>query len=646
MDSNAVQVMNLEELKTFLEKKVWVCDIEQFSNFHCATFLDRDNTDNVRAFVIYDDQDDSKAYYNFLKNEVSGLIGFNIINYDYPIIHFFMNLMEGYGLNRLSSQQLTGLLFEESNRIIKEQYTAIYEKDVRIPLLDLFKIHHFDNKAKITSLKEVEIAINFENVQDLPFEPDHYVLFDEVDEILGYNLNDVKATYEFYLLTKDGVDMRKKLSNRYRINLRNANDPKIGQEIFGHQIALKKRIPYKYLKELRTYRHSIKFWECILPYIKFNSIEFNTLLLKLQATEIESTYGTFDESVIYKGFKYDYGTGGIHGCIAPGIYKSENGYIIIDIDVKSYYPNLAIQNKIFPQHLGIEFVHIYEELFKQRLKAQAEGDKATNSGLKLALNGTFGKSNDKFSLFYDPKYFISITINGQLLLSMLAESFADNLNDLTILQVNTDGITVKIHENQRDKLNKLCENWQTITGLILEYKEYKQMVIRDVNNYLAIDSDDKPKYKGCFEIVPMQNGAVAYNKNWSMRVVPKALDAYYRYGTPVEDFIRNHDNIYDFCLSFRARAGWTIYRHYVVDRYEQVEKQQKTIRYYISTNGNTLTKQNQDRVIIQLESGYACTVFNKYEKKEMKDYNINYSYYITQANKIKNAVDDGQLKLF
>jgi len=646
MESNAVQVINLEELKTFLEKKVWVCDIEQFSNFHCATFLDRDNTDNVRAFVIYDDQNDSEAYYNFLKNEVSGLIGFNIINYDYPLIHFFMNLMEGYGLNRLSSQQLTGLLFEESNRIIKEQYSAIYEKDVRIPLLDLFKIHHFDNKAKITSLKEVEIAINFENVQDLPFEPDHHVLFDEVDEILGYNLNDVKATYEFYLLTKDGVDMRKKLSNRYRINLRNANDPKIGQEIFGHQIALKKRIPYKYLKELRTYRHSIKFRECILPYIKFNSIEFNTLLLKLQATEIESTYGTFDESVIYKGFKYDYGTGGIHGCIAPGIYKSENGYIIIDIDVKSYYPNLAIQNKIFPQHLGIEFVHIYEELFKQRLKAQAEGDKATNSGLKLALNGTFGKSNDKFSLFYDPKYFISITINGQLLLSMLAESFADNLDDLTILQVNTDGITVKIHENQRDKLNKLCENWQTITGLILEYKEYKQMVIRDVNNYLAIDSDDKPKYKGCFEIIPMQNGAVAYNKNWSMRVVPKALDAYYRYGTPVEDFIRNHDNIYDFCLSFRARAGWTIYRHYIVDRYEQVEKQQKTIRYYISTNGNTLTKQNQDRVIIQLESGYACTVFNKYEKKEMKDYNINYSYYITQANKIKNAVDDGQLKLF
>ena len=30
----------------------------------------------------------------------------------------------------------------------------------------------------------------------------------------------------------------------------------------------------------------------------------------------------------------------------------------------------------------------------------------------------------------------------------------------------------------------------------------------------------------------------------------------------------------------------------------------------------------------------------------MKEYNINYNFYITEANKIKNAVSDGQLTLF
>jgi hypothetical protein len=293
-------------------------------------------------------------------------------------------------------------------------------------------------------------------------------------------------------------------------------------------------------------------------------------------------------------------------------------------------------------------VYIYEELFKQRLQAQKDGDKATNSGLKLALNGTFGKSNDKFSLFYDPKYFISITINGQLLLSMLAESFADLISDITILQVNTDGITVRLHDKDIVDLKEICQKWQEKTGLVLEFKEYKQMVIRDVNNYMAVDTDDKPKYKGCFEIIPMQNGSIAYNKDWSMRVVPKALDAYYRLGIPIEEFITNHDNIYDFCLSFRARSGWNLYRQYINDNLKIISKEQlqKTIRYYVSVNGDLLIKENEEGSVIQLESGFVCTLFNKYVKKNIKDYNINYSYYITQANKIKNAVYDGQLKLF
>ena len=135
---------------------------------------------------------------------------------------------------------------------------------------------------------------------------------------------------------------------------------------------------------------------------------------------------------------------------------------------KSYYPNLAIKHRFYPQHLGPEFVVVYEELFEERIKAQKEGDQATNSGLKLSLNGVYGKSNDKFSLFYDPKYTMQITINGQLLLSVLAETFVDNIKDLTMLQVNTDGITVKIKHSDKDLLISLCKRWEEMTGLTLE----------------------------------------------------------------------------------------------------------------------------------------------------------------------------------
>jgi DNA polymerase elongation subunit (family B) len=104
------------------------------------------------------------------------------------------------------------------------------------------------------------------------------------------------------------------------------------------------------------------------------------------------------------------------------------------LDVASYYPNLAIKNKFYPKHLSDKFCDIYEQVYNKRAKAKKKfktsGDKVAgvvNDGLKLALNGTYGKSNDRFSFFYDPSYTMSIskmwstikTVNCWNLLKML-----------------------------------------------------------------------------------------------------------------------------------------------------------------------------------------------------------------------------------
>lgn len=630
-----------------VEKKIWVYDLEQFRNFHSGTFMERDNPENVRVFVIHSSRNDVLEYISFLQNEVAGLIGFNCVRYDYPLLHFLMAIAPH--MMDKDADDLNELLHEESQRIIRAEYSAIPDNETKIPQLDLYLIHHFDNKAKITSLKAVQIAIRYLNVQDIPFDENHWVDREEVEEILKYNLNDVDSTREFYLLSVDMIELRKKLGSKYHINLRNANDPKIGQEIFGRQIAKKTRIPYRVLKDMRTYRRNIKLKDCVLPHIRFHSKEFTEILDFFKRTTIETTYKAFEESVVYKGFKYDYGTGGLHGCTDSGIYESDDEYIIVDIDVASYYPNLAIQNEFYPQHLGRSFVVTYEELFETRMEAKKTGDKATNSGLKLALNGAYGKSNDQYSLFYDPKYTMQITINGQLLLSMLSEALVDQIDRLQMLQVNTDGITVKIPRKDYNIVLSVCEDWEEYTGLILEYAEYKRMIIRDVNNYLAETFDGEAKPKGCFEIIPMQNGAVAYNKNWSMRVVPKALHAYYLKGTPIEEFIQNHDDIYDFCIGFRARGDWDVWATAInIGRGEKRrEKMQKTLRYFMSKAGWVLTKENRvDNRVISLEAGRSAAIFNTYVEAPMSEYKIDYSYYIKEANKIKNAVYDGQLKMF
>ena len=285
-----------------MEKKVWCYDIEQFDNFHSATFVNRDDKKDHRVFVIHSSRDDREDYYEFLMTEVSGLIGFNNINYDYPLIHFFIGVIDVHRQAgaTLGLSKLLDVLYIEGQRIIKEEYSAISDWKTLIPQLDLFRIHHFDNKAKRTSLKAVEIAIQYPNVQDLPFSYDHWVTDDEVLQILNYNMNDVQATLAFYFLSVDMVDLRKQLTKTYGMNLRNANDPKIGQEIFGREIAKKKQVHFNAIKDMRTWRSTIDLRKCLLPYIAFSSKEFQELHTFFKETVIHMTYKPFEKSIIQR----------------------------------------------------------------------------------------------------------------------------------------------------------------------------------------------------------------------------------------------------------------------------------------------------------------------------------------------------------
>jgi hypothetical protein len=96
---------------------------------------------------------------------------------------------------------------------------------------------------------------------------------------------------------------------------------------------------------MRTYRRSIDLSKCVLDSISFKSDEFNKILDFFKSTTIETTYKAFEKSVIYKGFKYDYGTGGLHGCIESGVYEEDKDYMILDIDVNFERLNLVNSGK-------------------------------------------------------------------------------------------------------------------------------------------------------------------------------------------------------------------------------------------------------------------------------------------------------------
>jgi len=198
-----------------------------------------------------------------------------------------------------------------------------------------------------------------------------------------------------------------------------------------------------------------------------------------------------------------------------------------------------------------------------------------NAMLKLALNGVYGDSNNKYSPFYDPQYTMTITINGQLMICMLAEKYME-IEGVQIIQVNTDGVTIKCPRNKIDDVEKVNKEWCKTTMLDLERADYKRMFVRDVNNYIGEFADGSLKRKGAYEYV------IGWHQNHSALVVQKVAEKHLVEGTPVSDAIMNHDDIYDFMLRTKIPRSSRL-----MHGDEQV---QNVSRYYISKNGKPLVK--------------------------------------------------------
>ena len=631
------------------DKNIWVYDIETISNLFTYTAINRD-TKEVVKYVIWGGLNELYSLLVHL-SACKGLIGFNSLNFDYPVIHYIIK--ERDKLIQMDGDKIAKLIYKKAQSVISQEYSMVKEEEVLIPQLDLFRIWHYDNKARMTSLKKIEINLHFPNVQDMPY--DHTTKIktsEQVQEILDYNLNDVEATLVFYEKTRDKIELRRGLLQKYGLPCLNYPDSKIGEQLMLKLYCHYTEQNEDEVKRKRTYRNLFKFSECIPEYIKFKTPEFNQLLDYLKGIEVTELKESFKYSFEYNGFTFDLGTGGIHGCIKAGVYESTDNEIIVDADVASLYPSLGITLNLYPEHLGEQFSKIYEDgIVKPRLEAKKNGEKVMADGFKLSANSVYGKSNSEYSFLYDPLYTLKTTLSGQLALCMLSEMLMMRVPNLKMLQINTDGLSVSIPvEHQRLYWN-ICQEWEKQTNLILEYVAYSQMIIRDVNNYIAVTKkDNKIKYKGTFKPVSEMLKDGEYHKNFSQNAVTLAVNDYFLKGISVEESLKNNQNIYDFCKTFNATHGWGCE---TVNSEGITQKQQKTNRYYISVDGKTFRKFKDERIIEIEAGGTKVTIFNKYEEppystvtgKHFGNYDINYDYYINECYKIIHKIDGTEERL-
>lgn len=592
-----------------------IYDIETFPNvFSFAMEKMFDDTSSVWEISEYrDDRVYLFQFFEHLRQTQTPMIGFNSLFFDYPVIHWMMTNQNvsvkeiyDFAMTRINSQDRFGGQIWADNRFA--------------PQIDLFKLHHFDNKAKTTSLKALQINMRSENVIESAAPFGTNLTSQQIDrDLIPYNKHDVSETKKFAHHSLGAIKFRTGFIDQFGLDVLNYNDTKLGEKILEQKIG--NEICYDYSsgrkKPRQTVRDKIPLNDIIFPYITFQHPEFIRVLdyMKSQTlkpedidTEAVATLGDDRQTVqVIKtkgvftglhaevgGLTFHFGTGGVHASVPPQRIVATDEWLIRDIDVAALYPSIAIVNRLAPEHLGEAFIIPYSEIPKER-KKYAKGT-YENAGLKLAANGAWGKSNSIFSVFYDPKYAMTVPINGQLMVSMLAEWLLA-VPTIRLIQVNTDGITYYIHRDYLDQAKAIEKRWQEYTCLELEDVFYSHMFIRDVNNYIAVKpskpgSNQPPemKCKGAYWTPDPLNYAKslsnasppAWYKDLSNLVSIRAAVAAMVHGIEPEWFIRAHTDKFDFMCRARANRGASLEFNGA--------KVQSTCRYYVANDGGSLTK--------------------------------------------------------
>ena len=234
--------------------------------------------------------------------------------------------------------------------------------------------------------------------------------------------------------------------------------------------------------------------------------------------------------------------------------------IIRNYDVASYYPHLMTLYGYTSRN--IPSPEIFSEVLESRMKAKAAGDTATANALKLVVNTTYGASLNKYNDLCDPLMGRSVCITGQLFLLELAQHLYRDVQNLRIVQLNTDGIMVEFDDSQYDQVQEILNEWQTRTGFSLEEDSIKQLVQKDVNGYIEVQPSGKFKCKGGY-LVRGISPAGAFNVNNNATIVAKALVEYFVHGTPPEDTINACDDIFQFQIIAKAGAKYREAYHMV-----------------------------------------------------------------------------------
>lgn len=498
--------------------------------------------------IIVNDPDQLKEFYDAHKTDI--WIGYNSRSYDQYIMKAIL-----LGFNPK----------EVNDWIIKEgrkgwEFSSEFNR---------IQLYNYDCLKGFNSLKQLEGFMgNDMKETSVPFDIDRKLTAEEINQTVKYCTHDVEQTLEVFLQTKANFDAHVAMLKAFDLPLKNISKTQAQLSALALGCVRKDWFDEWDLQivdtlQISKYKNVIKWFKD--PANHDYSNRLNTFVC---------------------GVPHQFGWGGLHGAPDQPVHRKG---LLLHVDVTSFYPSIMIKYDMLSRN--VKDKSVYKQIYDKRVELKKAGKKAEQAPYKIILNSTYGICKDPSSSAYDPRQANNVCVNGQLLLLDLLEHLEGHCE---LIQSNTDGLIIQIPDTDEafDKVDDICFEWETRTGMGLGFDVITEIWQKDVNNYLFKFEDGKIERKGAW-LKPLNN------LDYDMPILNKALVAQMVDGVPVEKTIMQCNDLKEFQKIVKVSSK------YICGWHNGEDLTDKTFRVFASRN-------NSDGFIGKVKIKNGCEVIEKF----------------------------------
>jgi hypothetical protein len=446
----------------------------------------------TRTFhTIINAPDGLRRFYEKNKNEI--WIGYNSRSYDQYILKGILLDFDPYEVSKF-------IIADGRNGW---EYSSAFNK---IPL------YVFDIMTSYHGLKQLEGFMgNDIRETDVSFKTARKLTEPELRQVESYCRHDVEQTIEVFMNRIDEFETQLALLNAFKLPL--------------SQISKTKAQLAAIILEARRDRYSDEFAITLPDTLRLNKYRY---IAEWYGNPVNRDYNKSLKTNV-AGVPHIFAWGGLHGAIDN--YRGEGLYL--NIDVVSYYPAMMIEYGFLSRNVADP--NKYRQIRDERIRLK-KNKNPMHAPYKIVLNSTYGAMKDKYNALYDPRQANNVCVGGQLLLLDLIEKLEPHAQ---VIQSNTDGVIVKLPNDDVNFVKSICAEWEERTRMVLEFETFARIYQKDVNNYIVIHEDRTYKSKGAY----VKKLDVLDN---DLPIVNKALVKYFTQGIPLEETIRSCTNLMEF----------------------------------------------------------------------------------------------------